>query len=290
MRLKPIVKFLLRLALQKSSRVNELVFRLHRFALNVNFEVASQHKYLEILSLMKPARHSLPLRRFGGENDGGYVLLDAIDPDSVCISLGIADDISFDADLAQSIAQVAMFDYSITQPPFKIANSSFQALKVVSQVEDDTKEIDIPSIFNQVGTNSPIILKVDIEGSEWDCFKDIGDNYLSRCHQIIFEFHGLQKLQLHSAYSSYINFLVRLRNTHTVVNSHINNWDRFDVIQGVAVPNVLEVTYVRNDLVLKYNGRGSDAGEVNFPNNPSSAEFLLYPLDGIPADSQHFPK
>jgi hypothetical protein len=125
-----------------------------------------------------------------------------------------------------------------------------------------------------------VILKVDIEGSEWESFKDFPRESMLRCEQIIFEYHGLQSLYQQANFNHYLQFLDRILETHEIVNSHINNWDSFEIIEGIPVPNVLEVTYVRKDLVAQLEGQ-ENSQTVNYPNNSSRADFLLHPLDRV---------
>lgn len=270
--------FLKTLRVSKSFRL--ALEHAHYYLIAAKFPNASQDQYIDLLARFRPANSQLPLKRFGRKGDGGYVLLDAIDPDSVCVSLGIADEMSFDVALSPFLNHIYMFDYSITSPPFTLGNGTFYSLRVVPKITSDKHEIDIRTICERIKSIHPIILKVDIEGSEWESFKDISQDILLRCEQIVFEFHNLQILSESLNYKSYLNFLDRLTQTHIVINAHINNWDSFEIIHGVPVPNVLEVTYVRKDLVEKHSGKISTE-RLNYPNNPSRPDFLLYPFDRI---------
>ena len=252
----------------------------HYYLIAAKFPKASQDQYIDLLSRFRPTNLQLPLRRFGRRGDGGYVLLDAINPDSVLVSLGIADEMSFDEELSPFVNHIYMFDYSIARPPLALENGTFYSLRIVPTITNDTHEIDIKTICERIHSLHPLILKVDIEGSEWESFKDVSQDILLKCEQIVFEFHNLQKLAETQDYNSYLEFLDLLSQTHIVVNTHINNWDSFEIIQGVPVPNVLEVTYIRKDLVEIHSGRSSFE-RLNYPNNPSRPEFLLYPFDGV---------
>lgn len=245
------------------------------------FSQVDQESYIELLSILKPTSNFFPLKRFGCQGDGGYVLLDNIKPETVCFSLGIAQEISFDIDIARNVSHVYMFDYSIASPPVSVSNASFYPLKVVREIKDPQIEIDLNLMFERYSPHSPIILKVDIEGSEWDVFLDVSSRNIERCDQIIVEFHGIQILPLNSNFESYVFLLRRMLTSHTIVNTHINNWDGYEVINGIPVPNVLEVTFVKNSLLDRLNCNGLTLESLNFPNNPSKPEFLLYPFDRI---------
>ena len=275
-----IFKFIFLRMLGNSRKFRSVLERAHYYLISSKFPGASQEQYIDLLARFRPSNLDLPLRRFGRRSDGGYVLLDAISSSSVCISLGIADEMSFDEDLSPLVKHIYMFDYSISFPPVILENGSFHSLRVVPAISNDKHEIDVETIFGMINSLTSIVLKVDIEGSEWESFKDVSRDILIRCEQIVFEFHNIQKLFEDKNYNAYLKFLDNLTESHIVVNTHINNWDSFEIIQGVPVPNVLEVTYVRKDLVEKYSGiRNSE--RLNYPNNPSRPEFLLYPFDRV---------
>ena len=278
--MKSLMKLVVLKVLRFSGGLNSIFIRVHHYAISSKFPDASQVLYVDLLSKFKPLDAKLPLRRFGRNGDGGYVLLNVIPKDTVCISLGIADEISFDEELSPLVNHIYMYDHSIVAPPVNLGNATFRALRVVSEITDNRLEIDITTIFSQIDPSKQVILKVDIEGAEWESFKDIDSELLLRCDQIIFEFHNIQTLYSQKNYFAYLAFLNRLLASHIVVNTHINNWDSYEIIQGVPVPNVLEVTLVRKDLVEIHSGE-LGAETLNYPNNPSRPEFLLYPFERI---------
>lgn len=257
------------------------VLGLSHYLLAKKFSQVNQESYIKLLSILKPCNNSFPLKRFGHQGDGGYVLFENINPETVCFSLGIADEISFDMDIARHVSHIHMFDYSIEAPPMRISNSSFYPLKVVKEVANPHTEIDLKIMFEKFSSNCPIILKVDIEGSEWDVFLNFNEKNIEKCDQIIVEFHGIQVLPLNPNFENYMSLLRRMLTSHAIVNTHVNNWDRYEVINGVPVPNVLEVTFVKKSLLESWNYNGLNLENLNFPNNPMRPEYLLYPFDRI---------
>lgn len=247
--------------------------------LDEKFSQVNQESYIRLLSILKPSENSFPLKRFGCEGDGGYVLVNSIKPETVCFSLGIAQEISFDISVAPCVSHIHMFDYSVASPPTCITNSTFYKLRVVRKTQNPQSEIDLGTIFENFSLNCPIILKVDIEGSEWEVFLGLSSENIGRCDQIIVEFHGIQNLPLHPKFETYVGFLKELSQSHTIVNTHINNWGRYDVIKGIPVPDVLEVTFVKKD--MQRDASDDFHGKLNYPNNPSRSEFHLYPFKGI---------
>ena len=71
--------------------------------------------------------------------------------------------------------------------------------------------------------------------------------------------------------------LDKLNCLHTLVNIHANNWSAFDIIAGIPVPNVLEVTYIRSD-ILRENmlcASRTNFNHMNKGNNPVQPDIEL---------------
>jgi hypothetical protein len=83
---------------------------------------------------------------------------------------------------------------------------------------------------------------MDIEGAEWDVFSTIPDRTLSQFLQIVVELHGITNLDNSS---KIITVLDKLNKYHQVTHVHANNFGSLDLISGVTLPNVVEVTYLR---------------------------------------------
>jgi hypothetical protein len=54
-----------------------------------------------------------------------------------------------------------------------------------------------------------------------------------------------------------------------VINSHANNWAKYDLVKAIAVPDVVEITWLRNDFSSSKSGEDvSEKQSLNNANNP----------------------
>ena len=90
-----------------------------------------------------------------------------------------------------------------------------------------------------------MILKIDCEDCEWNVFIK-GSSQLSRFRSIIAEFHWLDLVSRHRRY---LEAMKRVLANFTVVHAHECNHFPPKHFGNYSIPAVLEVTFVRNDLV-----------------------------------------
>jgi hypothetical protein len=64
--------------------------------------------------------------------------------------------------------------------------------------------------------SSRIVMKIDVEGAEWDVFTTSSDEVLDRIDQLVVEFHGTSEMRFASA-------VLRLKRFFHVANLHMNN-------------------------------------------------------------------
>jgi hypothetical protein len=201
----------------------------------------------DALSYLTPYDIDRPKVRVGAARDGGYVLAD-IPSKRDLFSFGIANDVRFEKQMAESGHRCFMFDHTINALPDNHANFSFYKIGIRgSTPQDDTLSLEQHLI--RVPNAEPLILKIDVEGAEWDVFSSSGDNLLSRFEQIVGEFHWLHELGDLNFREKFITSMKRLTNQFTLFHVHANNCRKLAVIDGFMVADVLELSFIRNDLV-----------------------------------------
>ena len=258
-------------AIQKL-RISGLLRRLYPLAISAVYSEESVDFYRQIRKLLIIHEPHLPLIRLGSRHDGGYVLLNDISEATICISLGIGDNVSFDQEISSRVASIIMCDYSIEKLPVEIENGVFRRIRIGTNKLSG--EISLSEILGEIPTGTPIILKMDIEGAEWKTLLDATDSDLSRCSQIICEFHGLHDIKSRERFSEVFETFSKLNITHRLVNIHANNWAKYDLIGGIPVPEVIECTYILKNDLSKFDGVQKE-NLLNFPNNPRAHEFEL---------------
>lgn len=199
------------------------------------------NKYYEHpLTLFDPA----PLNkiRLGRDNDGGYVIADLpYNSYDLFLSAGIANDVSFENDFCKKYDITChAFDGTINSLPDVNNCIIFNKLNV-SNLADD-KHTDFRDFFQSSKYNN-MFIKLDIEGSEETFFKTLSINDLLKIKQIVVEVHKPD---------SFVPYI--LSKTHYLIHLHSNNYGSIHFIDGIPIPSVYELTYVRKDFYKQKPG------------------------------------
>ena len=238
-RKRDIAKILLR-----SLGLSKFVLKAYPVAIENVFPSVTRER-IDSLRQLFPLKLSKDVswKRFGSEGDGGYLLSDDISESDICISLGIGDNYSFDLELAKYCKQVLMFDHTITPPELLSPNMVFEKVGISTVESEDFTTIE--KIVSNLPTESDLILKIDVEGAEWEVLESLTLETLGRFRQIAAEFHNLHAIDNTKHFEKIVASLSKLSQTHFLSNFHINNWASYQLVAGVPLPDVVEVTYIR---------------------------------------------
>ena len=188
-------------------------------------------------------------RRIGGRGDGGYVLLDRLHPSQVVMSFGIGPSVSFDRELAEDGHTLLMFDHTIDALPG--AHPGFTWFREGVAARSDAGQC-LHTLAEHMrklpaGAVDPI-LKIDVEGAEWEVFANAPETLLARFAQITVEFHTLLNLADPAFNAQVQAALTALCVDFAPVHVHGNNCGPIGFVGGLACVETLEVTYARRDL------------------------------------------
>jgi Methyltransferase FkbM domain len=201
---------------------------------------------LGFLSTLKPKKTTAPLVRIGNMNDGGYLLPNDFFGIVASISPGVAQEVTFDLQLAKMGMDIYMFDASVEAPP--IQNPRFQFTKKFLDVFEDDQNIRIDSVVDSIPNKSDdLILQMDIEGAEWRVLLDASRENRLRFRSIVVEFHAFNNLFGRAFFRLATPVFKKLLTTHEIVHIHPNNCAPTDTRKGISIPPVLEFTMVRRD-------------------------------------------
>lgn len=181
--------------------------------------------------------------RMGRKNDGGYVMLDDFENREIAYSIGIADDVSWDTAMTERGIEVYMYDHTIDG--IQDGNERFHFFRTGLCAEGAQTDClkSLPELMQDNGHSEQygMILKIDIEGAEWDVLCSLDEEILKHFSQIVFEFHGLifpeneEKIRLAM---SHLNL------THQLVHIHGNNFGSYIQLGGAILPELIEGTYL----------------------------------------------
>ena len=128
--------------------------------------------------------------RVGCPYDGGYVMLDDFGGVVVAVSCGVGTNWAWDHEIAERGIRVRQFDEKAYSDEGKWPLIDFTALRIAGSPRAGQTTLDeIVAGLNAAPATA--LLKIDIEGAEWDVFEAAGDATLSAFSQIVVEFHGL---------------------------------------------------------------------------------------------------
>jgi hypothetical protein len=264
------------LLFSRSAKSFTVLERYYFATLERRFSLIDPAGMIKLRSLLIPQSGNIrfPLNRFGSENDGGYLLFDGIEPNTELLSFGIGDNLDFEQDIAPRVNRILAFDGSINNLPKSVPGLEFLNKYVGSQTSADT--VSINEILSEV-VSERLILKIDIEGAEWKVFGELNDVQYARFDQIVGEFHGLGSIKNNGDLIDKIQVLETLHSRFTLVNSHPNNWSPYRVINGVPIPDVVELTFLRNEIYSNFSNDGTEieTGNLNSPCNPAKHEYII---------------
>lgn len=180
-------------------------------------------------------------KRYGHDGDGGYVIIDDAFGATHILGYGVDKDVSFENQLTKAWGVKAhVFDHTIDEIPLISEDVTYIKEGIGAKDEDPLFTLKT-HVKRYVPDGSNFILKMDVEGAEWDVLRDAD---LSRVSQLIIEFHDLQ--DDHSDVIQKINEMFYLVHIHGN-NCHNQPWIYIDRIH--RMPRYLECTYVRKDLI-----------------------------------------
>jgi hypothetical protein len=218
------------------------------------------------------------IARFGNHGDGGYAIVDDLKESDVLFSIGVGDNVSFDEECEKRVSRVVLVDHTV--PNFNPPIGKFEMIrKPLVSGEDSGNGVTIHQLLSQQVDAKDYVLKVDIEGAEWEILNDLASLDLVKFRQIILEFHGLNNfLDLEEKLSA----LKKLASTHSPIVVHANNQGSHRFISGMFLPDVLEVTWARTNSYTFHNERNQDIRNLLSPNSPDLPSIWIDWIDGKP--------
>ena len=214
------------------------------------------------------------LVRLGSELDGGYVLPDILNEDLVCFSAGVHLNSDFEIDLARRGIRSHLIDFSVSGPAANDPLIGFTRKFLSSSTFMDS-HVSLDDWVQSLEPDKELILKIDIEGSEWPVLQSASDSTLERFNLMVIEFHGLDRLGLAGPFSIMNATLNRLLKKFDIVNAHPNNYRGESTFFGARVPEVIELTLVNKRLGISGDRVAKTLRAPNLPNNPTAVDLEL---------------
>lgn len=163
------------------------------------------------------------LRRFGEPYDGGYPLCaNLLSRVQAGYSYGISGYDGWGCEVSRRLhIPVHQYDcFDLRQPSCPDGQTVFHG-ECIGTAKADQDGRPFETLSNQFAHNGdasrPIVMKIDVEGAEWDAFLLAPESTLSQIDQLDVEFHGVDE-------AKYVEAMRRLKQFFYVAHLHFNNF------------------------------------------------------------------
>lgn len=207
------------------------------------------------------------LKRFGEPNDGGYLLCANLLKDvQSAYSYGISGYDGWGCDISRQLnVKVHEYDcFNLQQPMCAGGALMFHPECVAGQrlTDEEGRVFDTPEA--QIARNDDarrhLVVKMDVEGAEWDTFMKTSDAVFDQIDQLAVEFHGTNGANFHEV-------IQKLKRNFYIANLHFNNY-------SCARSNwpfpawAYEVLFVSKRVGIPDRGTPAQYSPLNAPNKP----------------------
>lgn len=184
------------------------------------------------------------LIRIGQEYDGGYIMVNDFRNVVFAYSFGIGSDVSWDEGMAEQGVEVYCYDHTIEKLPKENRRLHFYKTGIAGADCISEGLLSMESIIhrNAHEKENRLVLKMDVEGAEWDFLNSVSSDILNQFSQMTFELHGVTDT---GNSRQVIAALEKMNRTHQAVWVHANNAAGGAEQAGdIVMPGLLEITYV----------------------------------------------
>ena len=163
------------------------------------------------------------LERFGEPNDGGYLMCaNLLDQVQAGYSYGISGYDQWGCTVStQRKIPVHQYDCFNTSEPICPGGTTVFHAECVAGVTRTEEGRFFDTVEHQFGRNGDagkrLVMKIDVEGAEWDSFLAVPDDTLDQIDQLTVEFHGMPE-------EKHLAVVQRLKQFFHVVHLHFNNF------------------------------------------------------------------
>lgn len=221
---------------------------------------------------LRPVRLSnCVLERFGEATDGGYLMCgNLLRWTQVAYSYGINGYDGWGCAMAARLASTThQYDcFNLEDPACAMGRTEFHPLCVAGRRSVDEAGRVFEPLAQQIDDNGDrlrrLVVKMDVEGAEWESLLRTPDDVLRRFDQLILELHGVDR-------PLYLEAVRKLKRTFHVAHFHVNNYscgEGYVPFTGWAY----EVLFVNKRLARRVPGSVELPHHLDTPNNPEVAD------------------
>jgi hypothetical protein len=201
----------------------------------------------DLLASLYPVKTNFELVRIGRNNDGGYLLPNDLEDITACFSPGVDVTASFEKDLLGRGIKSHLADASVDGPPNGLEVASFTK-KHLDGVNTEGYMTLSDWVLSNAYSGDDLILQMDIEGAEYVTILSTPSEILRNFRMMAIEIHDVQNwFNNPLAWGVAQTFFEKLLQDFHVVHNHPNNNCQFIDVNGLLMPTVFELTFLRKD-------------------------------------------
>jgi hypothetical protein len=223
----------------------------------------------ELFAEVQPiALANCELKRFGEANDGGYLLCaNLLGAVKAGYSYGISGYDGWGCQISRDLnVKVHQYDcFDLTEPVCSTGATVFHGECVAGEPSTDESGRRFETPEHQIAANGDagrhLVVKMDVEGAEWDTFLHTPDDVFERIDQLVVEFHGVNGERS-------IEAVKKLKGFYYIANLHHNNYS-CNPLNRPFPSWAFEVLFVSKRLgVPDPSGKRAVPSPLDRPNNP----------------------
>lgn len=239
--------------------------------------MTNPNKIQDLINKLRPISTEHRLLRFGGENDGGYLLPNDLEGIKVCFSPGVDVTASFEKAILTNGIESHLADFSVNGPPDGFEPKSF--LKKFIGPSNDEVYISLEQWIRMTGELNCLgdfLLQMDIEGGEYISILQMPEEILGRFRIIAVEIHNVETWGVRDFFNMLVApFFEKLLKKYFVVHNHPNNCCGLVNLGGVIAPRVFEITLIRKDRARNLGYRCDFPHALDRPNLLNKPDLAL---------------
>lgn len=202
----------------------------------------------ELFQELRPVTlENCELERFGEPHDGGYLMCgNLLGEARAAYSYGISGYDGWGCDMAARLsATTHQYDcFDRRQPSCDSGRTMFHPTCVAAEPRVDEEGRVFGPLHQQIAENGDaahrIVVKMDVEGAEWDSLLHTPDQVLHQIDQLAIELHGIDEPR-------FLEVVRKLKRTFEIAHVHANNYT-CNVMAAPFPGRVYEVLFVNKRL------------------------------------------
>lgn len=215
------------------------------------------------------------LKRYGSANDGGYLMCENLTKGvSSAYSYGIAHEDNWGCDVSRQLG-VVVHQYDCFTPHRPSCDGGRFAFhdECVGPKSETRDGQPFDTITAQIDRNgdarNQLLMKIDVEGAEWDSIMATPDAVLEKIVQMPMELHGTDE-------AKFVAVIRRLKRQFHLVNLHFNNWSCSSAARPLPAL-AFQVLWVNKKVGMLDPDGASPASmsPLNAPDHPGGADCQL---------------